>query len=44
VSLDQWEQTFLDADPERYHQFRNKTPAKKIQMAQSARKHAIEKN
>jgi hypothetical protein len=43
VPLDQWEDTFLSADPNKYHQFKNKTPEKKVQMAWSARKHAIEK-
>jgi len=40
--LDQWEDNFLNADPNRYHQFKNKTPAKKIQMAQSARRDAVQ--
>lgn len=34
--VDVWVQDFQRADPNRYHQFKNKTPAKKAQMAASA--------
>lgn len=34
--VDVWVQDFQQADPNRYHQFKNKTPAKKAQMAASA--------
>lgn len=37
MSLDYWKQRFQTADPNRYHQFRNKTPEKKDQMAIAAR-------
>lgn len=34
--VDVWKQDFQNANPEQYHQFRNKTPEKKDQMAISA--------
>ena len=34
--VDVWKQDFQTADPNRYHQFKNKTPEKKDQMAISA--------
>jgi hypothetical protein len=42
-SIETWENDFLTADPNRYHQFKNKTAEKKISMARAARKDAIEK-
>jgi hypothetical protein len=33
---DVWVQDFQKADPNKYHQFKNKTPAKKAQMAVAA--------
>ena len=33
---DVWVQDFQKADPNKYHQFKNKTPAKKAQMATAA--------
>ena len=30
MPLDYWKQRFQDADPNRYHQFRNKDPEKKV--------------
>jgi GNAT superfamily N-acetyltransferase len=35
-SIDTWKDTFQQADPEQYHQFKNKNPEKKDQMATSA--------
>lgn len=40
MSLDYWKERFQTADPNRYHQFKNKTPEKKDQMATAAR-HAV---
>lgn len=37
ADVDVWVQDFQNADPNRYHQFRNKTPEKKEQMATAAR-------
>lgn len=37
MPLDYWKQRFQTADPNRYHQFKNKTQQKKDQMATSAR-------
>jgi hypothetical protein len=34
--VDVWVQDFQQADPQKYHQFRNKTPEKKAQMAVAA--------
>ena len=34
--VDTWVQDFQKADPNRYHQFKNKTPQKKEQMASAA--------
>jgi hypothetical protein len=34
---DVWVQDFQKADPNKYHQFKNKTPEKKAQMAIAAR-------
>ena len=42
MPLDYWQQRFQTADPNRYHQFRNKTPEKKDQMAIAARYAAIQ--
>lgn len=36
MPLDYWKERFQTADPNRYHQFRNKTPDKKDQMATAA--------
>jgi hypothetical protein len=36
MSFDSWEQRFQLADPNQYHQFKNKTPKKKTQMAKAA--------
>ncbi len=36
MPFDYWEQRFQAADPNQYHQFRNKTPEKKTQMAMAA--------
>jgi hypothetical protein len=36
MSLDYWKERFQTADPNRYHQFKNKTPEKKDQMATAA--------
>jgi len=36
MSLDYWKERFQTADPSKYHQFKNKTPEKKDQMAASA--------
>jgi hypothetical protein len=36
MPLDYWKQRFQDADPNQYHQFRNKNPGKKDQMAIAA--------
>ena len=37
MPLDYWKQRFQDADPNQYHQFRNKDPEKKDRMAIAAR-------
>jgi hypothetical protein len=37
ADVDVWVQDFQKADPNKYHQFKNKTPEKKAQMATSAR-------
>lgn len=37
ADVDVWVQDFQKADPNRYHQFRNKTPEKKARMAVAAR-------
>jgi hypothetical protein len=42
MDLDTWKATFQHANPNRYHQFRNKTPDKKDQMATAALYHARE--
>ena len=34
--VDTWVKDFQKADPQRYHQFKNKTPQKKAQMATAA--------
>jgi hypothetical protein len=34
--VDVWVQDFQKADPQKYHQFKNKTPEKKAQMAAAA--------
>jgi len=44
MDLDTWKATFQQADPDRYRQFKNKSPAKKDQMATSALYHAREPN
>ena len=36
MPVDYWKQRFQDADPNQYHQFKNKTPEKKDQMATAA--------
>jgi hypothetical protein len=36
MSLDYWKERFQTADPNKYHQFRNKNPDKKDQMATAA--------
>lgn len=36
MPLDYWDARFQQADPNRYHQFKNKTPEKKSQMAIAA--------
>jgi hypothetical protein len=43
MTVDQWRDDFKAADPNRYHQFRNKTPEKKERMADAARYSAIQK-
>jgi hypothetical protein len=43
MTVDQWRDDFKTADPNRYHQFRNKTPEKKERMADAARYSAIQK-
>jgi len=43
MPLDYWDARFQQADPNRYHQFRNKNPEKKSQMAIAALKQAREK-
>ncbi len=42
--VDVWVQDFQKADPNKYHQFKNKTPQKKAQMAVAARYAANEPN
>jgi len=44
MTVDQWRDDFKAADPNRYHQFRNKTPEKKERMADAARYSAIQKS
>jgi hypothetical protein len=36
MPFDYWKDRFQTADPNRYHQFKNKTPEKKDQMAAAA--------
>lgn len=36
MPLDYWKDRFQTSDPNRYHQFKNKTPEKKDQMAIAA--------
>ena len=36
MPFDYWKDRFRSADPNRYHQFKNKTPEKKDQMAAAA--------
>ena len=36
LDVDVWEKEFLDADPNRYRQFKNKTSDKKVRMAWAA--------
>lgn len=36
MPLDYWKQRFQTADPNQYHQFKNKNSAKKDQMATAA--------
>jgi hypothetical protein len=36
MSLDYWKHRFQTANPNQYHQFKNKTPEKKDQMATAA--------
>jgi len=36
MSLDYWKERFQTANPSQYHQFKNKTPEKKDQMATAA--------
>ena len=36
MDLDTWKSTFQHADPNKYHQFKNKTPEKVRQMAIAA--------
>jgi len=36
MPLDYWKQRFQTANPAQYHQFKNKTPEKKDQMATAA--------
>ena len=36
MPLDYWKERFQTADPNRYHQFRNKNPEKKDRMAIAA--------
>ena len=36
MSLDYWKERFQTANPNQYHQFKNKTPEKKDQMATAA--------
>lgn len=36
MPLDYWKQRFQSADPNQYHQFKNKNPEKKDQMAVAA--------
>jgi hypothetical protein len=42
MDLDTWKATFQHANPNRYRQFKNKTPDKKDQMATAALYHARE--
>jgi len=44
MTVDQWRDDFKAADPNQYHQFRNKTPEKKERMADAARYSAIQKS
>lgn len=41
MPLDYWKMRFQSADPNKYHQFKNKNSAKKDQMAIAARYAAI---
>ena len=36
MDIDTWKDNFQNADPNKYHQFKNKTPEKKDQMAIAA--------
>ena len=42
-ALDYWKDRFQSADPNRYHQFKNKTPAHKDRMAVAALRSARQK-
>jgi hypothetical protein len=43
MDLDQWKDNFQKADPNKYHQFKNKTPDHKARMATAALRSARQK-